>query len=47
VLSVETAYLAEMCPEVFNHAMLETGILSVLILIRVVSIILIRKYESE
>ena len=44
VLSVEAAYLSEMTPEVFRHAMVETGILSVLILILVISIILIRKF---
>ena len=44
VLSVEAAYLTDMTPEVFNHAMVETAILSVLILILVISIILIRKH---
>jgi len=43
VLSVEAAYLMEMSSEVFNRAMIETGLLSVLILILIVSIILIRK----
>ena len=46
VLSVEAAYLTEMTAEVFNHAMVETAILSVLILILVISIILIRKYYT-
>ena len=44
VLSVEAAYLSEMTQEVFHQAMVETGILSVLILILVGSIILIRKF---
>ena len=45
VLSVEAAYLTEMKAEVFNHAMVETAVLSVLILILVISIILLRKYS--
>lgn len=47
VLSVEAAYLSQMTSEVFRHAMVETGILSVLILILVISIVLIRKYAVD
>jgi len=46
-LSVEAAYLTEMKAEVFNHAMVETAVLSVLILILVISIILLRKYSGN
>ena len=47
VLSVEAAYLSDMTTEVFRHAMVETAILSVLILILVISIVLIRKYSVD
>ncbi len=47
VLSVEAAYLSEMTNEIFHHAMVETAILSVLILILVISIVLIRKYSVD
>ena len=46
VLSVQAAYLSEMTHEVFRHAMIETAVLSVLILILVISIIMLRKYHT-
>ena len=46
VLSVETAHLAEIIPEEFNKAILELGVLGILILVFTVSIVLIRSKKG-
>ncbi len=47
ILTLETAQLSHFTPEKFRASMIETGVLTVLILVLVVSIILLRKTGRE